>query len=184
MQPPAAGDLRGENPRHRGFADVEHDLVGQHGRRVQYARRLQPGVLDRGDQALGDSGLGDVAGENFDPAAVGGHLGDRRTDLVGGTRTAVEDNQSRALPDQPLREDETQATHATDNDVSAVTADRWLRRQGRDGLDTAVGRYRNDDLARVASRGHQPEGIDRVFEGELGDRKHSQLTVADTRKNL
>ena len=42
-----------------------------------------PGVLDRGDQALGDSGLGDVAGDHFDPAAVGGHLRDRRTDLVG-----------------------------------------------------------------------------------------------------
>ena len=36
----------------------------------------------------------------------------------------------------------------------------------------------------MASGRHQPEGVDRVLEGELGDRKHPQLTVADTRKDV
>ena len=45
-------------------------------------------------------------------------------------------------------------------------------------LDAAVGRYRDDDLAGVASGRHQPERVDRVVEAELGDGKHLQLTVA------
>ena len=126
MQPPAARDLRGEHARRRRFRHVEHDLVGQNRGAVQHSGRPQSGVLDSGDQARGGAGLGDVAGDHLDPAARGGQSAIAARHLALGRRTPVEHNHSRALLDQPSREDETEAAHATDHDVSAVAPYQWM----------------------------------------------------------
>ena len=96
--------------------------------------------------------------------------------IIAGSRTSVQDNQSRALLGQPARDDEAETAHAADDEVAAVAADQWLRRRGRDRFDAAIGipsaRYRDDDLAGVPTGRHEPKCVGRVVQAEFGDGKY------------
>ena len=85
---------------------------------MQDTGQPESGVFDRLYQALGRVGVGDVAGDDLDPGAGGGHVRDRRTNIIAGVRTPVQDNQSRAVGGQPPRDHETQAAHAADDRCS------------------------------------------------------------------
>src|SRR5208337_123859 len=104
-----------------------------------------------------------------------------RANIIAGGRTSVEDNQSRALLGQPARDDETETTHAADDEVAAVVAYQWLRRRGRDRFDAASdvagAGYRDDDLAGVLTGRHEPKRVGRVVQAESGDGKHLQSAI-------
>lgn len=141
-------------------------------------------VFDRVDEPIGRAGLGDVAGDHLDPVARGIQFRHFRGHVSAGSRTPVQDNQSRTLPHEPLRDDEAEAAHAADDEVAAVRAHQWLRRRRRQRFDGAVRRYRHGDLAGVPAGCHQGKGVRRVLEGERGDGKHPQGAVGDVPEDL
>ena len=178
MQPPAAGHLRCEHPRRRGFLTCS-------------ARSRRPAPSRCASTPAGRSPA-------FSTAAT------RRTAVPGSAmspvitstrrprrssrrspprhrrweRTPVEDNHSRALLRQPLRDDEAEPAHAAHHDVPAVTPDQWLRWRRRDRLMLPSAGIEMTILPVWASGCHQPECVDGLVEAELGDRKHLQFAVA------